>query len=42
MPEVIATPHLGYVTQNSYQCFFEGVAENIVAWLAGAPVRVLS
>ena len=42
MPEVIATPHLGYVTQNSYQCFFEGVAENIEAWLAGAPVRVLS
>ena len=42
MSQVIATPHLGYVTQNSYQCFFEGVAENIVAWLAGAPVRVLS
>ena len=42
MPQVIATPHLGYVTQNSYKCFFEGVVDNIQAWLADAPVRVLS
>lgn len=42
MEQVIATPHLGYVTANSYRCFFEGVVENIEGWLSGAPVRVLA
>lgn len=38
---LIATPHLGYVTQNSYAAYFQGVAEDIEAWLDGAPKRVL-
>lgn len=38
---LIATPHLGYVTQNSYRAYFTGVAEDIAAWLDGAPKRVL-
>lgn len=38
---LIATPHLGYVTQNSYRAYFTGMAEDIAAWLDGAPKRVL-
>lgn len=41
MPTVHATPHLGYVTQNSYRAFFNGAVEVIRAFLAGSPVRVL-
>ena len=38
---VIATPHLGYVTEEAYRLFYGQSVENIEAWLAGKPVRVL-
>jgi phosphoglycerate dehydrogenase-like enzyme len=41
LPNVLATPHLGYVTERTYQAFFRGAIEDIEAWLAGKPVRVL-
>jgi phosphoglycerate dehydrogenase-like enzyme len=41
-PNVILTPHLGYVTDDSYRAFYTDAAEDIVAYAAGAPVRVLS
>ena len=41
MHQVHATPHLGYVTQNSYRAFYNGVVEVIAAYLSGQPVRVL-
>ena len=41
LPNVIATPHLGYVTNNSYSAFFTGAVEDIEAWLAGHPIRAL-
>jgi phosphoglycerate dehydrogenase-like enzyme len=41
LPNVLATPHLGYVTERTYEAFFRGAVEDIEAWLAGAPVRVL-
>ena len=40
-PRTLLTPHLGYVTQGVYRTFFAGVVEDIVAYLDGAPVRVL-
>ena len=40
-PRVLATPHLGYVTQGNYAMFYSGVVEDVGAWLRGAPVRVL-
>jgi phosphoglycerate dehydrogenase-like enzyme len=40
-PNVILTPHLGYVTDDSYRAFYTDAAEDIVAYAAGAPVRVL-
>jgi phosphoglycerate dehydrogenase-like enzyme len=40
-PNVILTPHLGYVTDDSYRVFYGEAAEDIVAFANGAPVRVL-
>ncbi len=40
-PNVILTPHLGYVTENTYVVFFDDAVEDVLAWLAGEPVRVL-
>lgn len=42
LPNVLATPHLGYVSQNNYQTYFREAVDDIRAFLAGAPVRVLS
>lgn len=41
MAQVHATPHLGYVTENSYRAFFNGAVEAIAAYLDGKPVRLL-
>ncbi|MGN6766184.1 MAG: NAD(P)-dependent oxidoreductase, partial [Rhizobiaceae bacterium] len=42
LPNVVATPHLGYVTEETYRIFFADAAEDITAWLAGKPVRALN
>jgi phosphoglycerate dehydrogenase-like enzyme len=41
LENLIATPHLGYVTEESYHVFYGQAVEDIAAWLAGSPVRVL-
>jgi len=41
LPTVLATPHLGYVTQRNYTGFFTEAVEDIAAFLAGDPVRRL-
>ncbi|TSE17710.1 D-2-hydroxyacid dehydrogenase family protein [Arthrobacter sp. KBS0703] len=41
-PRTLLTPHLGYVTQESYRAFFAGAFEDVTAWLDGAPVRTLT
>lgn len=42
LPNVVATPHIGYVTENAYRRYFTGAVECIAAWKAGRPVRVLN
>lgn len=42
LPNVLATPHLGYVTQETYRGYHGGVVAAIAAWLDGAPIRVLN
>lgn len=39
---VVLTPHLGYVTEESYKIFFGQTVENIQGWLDGKPVRVIN
>lgn len=41
LPNVLALPHLGYVSCNNYRTFFTQAVEDIEAWLAGAPIRRL-
>jgi phosphoglycerate dehydrogenase-like enzyme len=41
-PNVVLTPHLGYVTEEAYRTFYGDAAEDIVAFASGSPVRVLS
>ncbi|HVI50967.1 MAG TPA: D-2-hydroxyacid dehydrogenase family protein [Candidatus Sulfotelmatobacter sp.] len=42
LPNVLATPHLGYVSENNYRTFFEEGVEDIEAWLDGRPIRTLT
>ncbi|MGH8915368.1 MAG: D-2-hydroxyacid dehydrogenase family protein [Acidimicrobiia bacterium] len=39
---ILATPHIGYVTRESYQVFFQGVIEAIEGWRNGSPIRLLT
>jgi phosphoglycerate dehydrogenase-like enzyme len=41
LPNTVITPHLGYVTEETYRIFYTHALENLRAYLAGAPVRVL-
>lgn len=41
LPSVLATPHLGYVTERNYRDYFGQAVENIAAWLQGTPRRTL-
>ncbi|KQV36982.1 D-2-hydroxyacid dehydrogenase family protein [Rhizobium sp. Root1204] len=40
LPNVLAMPHLGYVTEDTYRLFYGQTVENIIAWLDGNPVRL--
>jgi phosphoglycerate dehydrogenase-like enzyme len=40
-PRTVLTPHLGYVTEDTYTTFFSDAVEDVLAYLEGAPVRVL-
>ncbi|NMG39579.1 D-2-hydroxyacid dehydrogenase family protein [Chelativorans sp. ZYF759] len=42
LPNVLATPHLGYVTRDNFAIQFPEVVEDIATWLDGRPVRVLN
>jgi D-3-phosphoglycerate dehydrogenase len=42
MPNVICTPHLGYVTRDEYQVQFADIFDQVVAYAAGAPIDVVN
>lgn len=42
MPTVLATPHLGYVEQDSYELYFRAAFENVVNFAAGKPTNILN
>jgi phosphoglycerate dehydrogenase-like enzyme len=41
LENVLATPHIGYVSQRVYEIFFTEIVENIAAFLDGSPVRII-
>lgn len=42
LPNLLATPHLGYVTRDNYEGYYGQSVEDIQAFLAGEPVRRLN
>ncbi|GGB79105.1 glyoxylate reductase [Marinobacterium zhoushanense] len=40
MPNVLCTPHLGYVEKNSYELYFSKAFENVVNYAQGAPSNI--
>lgn len=42
MENVICTPHIGFVENNSYNLYFKVAFENILAWAAGKPANLVT
>jgi D-3-phosphoglycerate dehydrogenase len=42
LDNVVLTPHLGYVSAQNYRAYYAGIVEDILAFLDGKPVRVIS
>lgn len=39
LPNLLMTPHIGYVIDQTYRCYFSDALESIEAFLAGTPIR---
>jgi phosphoglycerate dehydrogenase-like enzyme len=39
---VVVTPHIGYVTEQGFRAAWPRMAEDVAAYLAGAPIRVVT
>lgn len=42
LPNVLATPHVGYVSENTYRAAFPQIVEAIHAWRSGSPIRTIT
>ncbi|NVN88882.1 MAG: D-2-hydroxyacid dehydrogenase family protein [Rhodopseudomonas sp.] len=42
MPNVVATPHIGYVSRDEYELQFSDIFDQIVAYAGGAPSNVVN
>lgn len=42
MPNVVCTPHLGYVTREEYELQFTDIFDQIVSFAAGTPINVVN
>ena len=42
LDNVVLTPHLGYVVEESFRAFYGDTVENILAWLDGKPIRIIN
>ena len=42
MPNVVCTPHLGYVTREEYELQFSDIFDQIVSFAAGKPLNVVN
>ncbi|QXV58252.1 D-2-hydroxyacid dehydrogenase family protein [Amycolatopsis sp. TNS106] len=41
LDNVVLTPHIGYVTRETYEIFYRDAVEDIAAFQAGSPIRVM-
>jgi len=42
LPNAICTPHLGYLEKDTYEVFFNGVIDNILAFEVGTPTNLVN
>ena len=42
LENVVLTPHVGYVTERGFRTGWQRMAEDVTAYLAGAPIRVVT
>jgi D-3-phosphoglycerate dehydrogenase len=42
LPNVVCTPHIGYVTRDEYEAQFSQIYDQILAFEAGAPIHVVN
>ena len=42
LENVLATPHIGYVTRDEYEMQFTDIFDHIVAFAAGRPINVVN
>ena len=42
LDNVVVTPHIGYVTEDGFRTAWQRIAENVAAYLAGSPIRVVT
>jgi len=42
MPNVVCTPHIGYVTRDEYEIQFSDIFDQIVAYAKGTPINVVN
>jgi phosphoglycerate dehydrogenase-like enzyme len=42
LDNVVVTPHIGYVTEQLFRAAWQRMAQDVVAYLAGSPVRVVT
>ena len=42
LPNVVCTPHIGYVTEDEYETQFSDVFDQIVSYAAGKPIHVVN
>ena len=41
LDNVLATPHVGFVTEQTYRIFYQDSVENLLAWLDDKPIRTV-
>jgi phosphoglycerate dehydrogenase-like enzyme len=42
LPNALLTGHIGYVTRDLYEIFYEDCVEDIAAFQAGSPIRLIA
>jgi D-3-phosphoglycerate dehydrogenase len=42
LPNVVCTPHIGYVTRDEYELQFSDIFDQILAYAAGTPIHVVN
>lgn len=42
MPNVVCTPHIGYVARDEYELQLWGIFDQMVAYAAGSPINVVN